>query len=69
MLTKSLMILDTTKTESSELKFFQSDKKNSTKLLPLRFQECFGPFNILTVHKCSGTGIFKHLINHAASSL
>ena len=34
--------------------------KNMAKLLPCRFQ-CFVPFNILTVHKCSDTGLFRHL--------
>ena len=34
------------------------------KLLPCRFEQRFGPFNMLTVHICSGTGIFRHLSNH-----
>ena len=39
--------------------------KNVTKLLPFRSEQCFGPFNMLTVRKCSETGLFRHLSNHA----
>ena len=40
-----------------------------TKLLPSTFQQCFGHFNMLTVHKCSDTGLFRHLNNHVFCSL
>ena len=69
MLTKSLKISDTTETEFFQLKIFYSDKKKKTKLLPFRFQQCFRPFNMLTVHKCSENGIFSHLSDHAFCSL
>ena len=39
--------------------------KNMTKLLPCRFKQFFGPFNMLAVHKCSDTGLLMHLSNHA----
>ena len=29
-----------------------------TKILPWRLKQSFGPFNMLTVHKCSDTGFF-----------
>ena len=32
-----------------------------TKILPCRFKQCFGAFNMLTAHKCSDTGSFRHL--------
>ena len=35
-----------------------------TKLLPWRFKQCFGHFNMLTQHKCSDAGLFRHLSNH-----
>ena len=37
--------------------------KNMTKIVPWRFKESFGRFNILTVHKCSDTEFFRHLSN------
>ena len=36
-----------------------------TKILPCRFKQSFGPFNVLTVLKCSYTGLFQHLSNPA----
>ena len=36
-----------------------------TKILPRRFKQCYGPFNMLTVHTCSDTGLFRHLSNPA----
>ena len=33
-----------------------------TKLLPCRFQQCFGTFNMLTDHKHSDTGLFRLLV-------
>ena len=45
---------------------FLSDwSKNLTKILPCRFKQCFGPFNMMTVHNCSDTGRFRHLSNLA----
>ena len=63
MLTNSLKISVTTKIEFIKLKFFQSDQENMTKLLPCRFQKCFGTFNMFTVHYCFGEGLFRHLSN------
>ena len=40
-----------------------------TKVPLCRFKQCFGAFNMLTAHKCSGTGVFRHLINPAFCSL
>ena len=40
-----------------------------TKRLPCRFRHSFGPFNMLTVHKFSDTGLYKHLSNPAFCSL
>ena len=34
-----------------------------------RFKQSFGPFKMLTVHKCSDTGLFGHLTNSAFCSL
>ena len=39
--------------------------KNMTKLQPCRFGQCFGPFNMLTLHKFSDTGLFTYLSNDA----
>ena len=49
--------------------FFSEWSKNMRKILPCRFKESFGPFNMLTVHKCSDTGLFRHLSNPAFCSL
>ena len=43
--------------------------KNMTKILPCRFNQSFGPFNTLTVHQWSYTGLFRHLSNPISSSL
>ena len=40
-----------------------------TKKLLCRLKESFGPFNMLTVHKCSDRGLFTDLINPAFRSL
>ena len=32
-----------------------------TKILPCRLKQSFGRFNMLSVHKCSDTGSFRHL--------
>ena len=63
-LRNSLKISDTTKKEVFELKFFQIDKEKTTKQLRWRFQQCFGHFNILTLHKRSDAGTSTHLSNH-----
>ena len=34
-----------------------------TKILPCRFKQSFGPFNMLSVHKCPDTGLFTYLSN------
>ena len=34
-----------------------------------KFKQSFGRFNMLTVHKCSDTGLSRHLSNPAFSSL
>ena len=49
--------------------FFSEWSKNMTKILPCRFKQSFGHFNMLTVHKCSDMGLFRHLSNHAFCSL
>ena len=48
--------------------FFQADflsewSKNMRRILPYRFNQCFVPFNMLTVHKCFDMGRFRHLSN------
>ena len=40
-----------------------------TKTLRDRLKQCFGAVNMLTAHKCSDTGFFRHLSNPAFSSL
>ena len=39
--------------------------RNMTKIRPCSFKQCFWPFNMLTVHKCSDTRLFRLLINPA----
>ena len=67
MLTNSLKISDTTKTQFFKLIFFQSVQKNMRKIVPCWVKESFEPFNTLTVHKCSDTGFFRHLSDLAFS--
>ena len=43
--------------------------KNITKTLASRIKQCFGPFNMFTVNKCSDMGFFGLLSNSAFSSL
>ena len=43
--------------------------KNMTKIVPCRFKESFGPFNMFTIHKCSDKGLFRDLSNPAFCSL
>ena len=61
MLTNSLKISDTIKTQFFELIFFQSVKKNMRKIVSCWVKESLEPINIFTVHKCSDTGFFRHL--------
>ena len=60
LLTNSLRISNTTEIDFLELIYFKSDQKFG-KIVPCRFKQSFGPFNILTVHKCSDTWRFWHL--------
>ena len=53
MLTNSLKISD----------FFSEWPKKLTKILPYRFLQCFGAFNMLTVNKCSDTELCRQLSN------
>ena len=69
MLTNCLKISDTTMTEFVKLIFFQRDIKNMSKILPCSFEQCFGPFDMLTVYKCSDTGLLRHLSNADFCSL
>ena len=48
--------------------FFSYWWKNTKKILRCWFKQCFGPLNMLTAHKCSDTGLFRHLSNPAFSS-
>ena len=43
--------------------------KKYEKLLLSRVEQCFRVFKMLTVHKCCDSGLFRHLINHAVSSI
>ena len=70
MLTKSLKISDTTKTEFSELISFKSDQKTLQDKCPADlFKQSFGRFKMLTIHKCSRRGLFSNLSNPAFCSL
>ena len=69
MLTKSLKIWDSSKKQFMELIFFESHQKISKKKPPCIFEQCFEPFNMLTVHKGSDTGFYNLLSNSAFSSL
>ena len=39
------------------------------KIMPRRFKQSFGAFDMLTTHKCSDTGLFRYLNNPAFCSL
>ena len=43
--------------------------KKITNLLPWRFGQCLGRFNMLTVHMCFNTGLFRNSNNHAFCSV
>ena len=49
--------------------FLSEWSKNMTKTLLCRLKQCFGPFNMSTVHKCCDTGLFRHLSNPRFCSL
>ena len=49
--------------------FVSEWSKNHTKILPWRFKQCFGAFNMLTAHKRSDTQLFSQLSNAAFCSL
>ena len=49
--------------------FLSEWSKNLTKILPRIFEQCSEPFNMLSVHKCYDTGLFRHLSNPAFCSL
>ena len=56
-------IFDMTNSESSESRFSQSDGKKMKKLLWCRFQQCLGPFTMLTFLGCSEIGVLRQLCN------
>ena len=66
---KQSQALDTTKTEFFERIFFLNDQKIWQKFCRAEFKQCFGRFNMWTVHNSSDTGLFKHLSNRAFCSL
>ena len=49
--------------------FFSEWSKTVTTILPCTFMQSFRPFNMLTVHKCSNTRLFRHLSNPAFCTL
>ena len=63
MLTNSLKISDTSKTELLELISFQSDQKIWQKYCRTDLNCVWDLFNMLTVHKYSETGLFRRLNN------
>ena len=63
VLTNSLEISNTSKTVFFSAHFLSCWSKNTAKILPCWFKQCFGPLNMLAVHKCSDTGLFRHLTN------
>ena len=63
ILTNRLKVSHTNETKLFELISFQRYQKNMTKILPRRFKRSFAPFNILTVHKCSETRLFRSVSN------
>ena len=66
---KQSQVSHTTTTEFVELISFPNDRKNMTKILQGRFQQSLRHFNMLTLHNCSDTLLFRHLSNRASSSL
>ena len=49
--------------------FLSERSKNMMKILGCRFKQCLGPLNMLTIHKCSDTWLFRNLSNPAFSIL
>ena len=49
--------------------FLSEWSNNKTKILPCRFRQCFGFFNMLTLHRCSDMGLLRHLSNPPLRSL
>ena len=58
MLKNSLKTSDTSKKKLFAADFLSERSKTITQMLPCGFKQCFGPFNMLIVHKCSDTGFF-----------
>ena len=58
-----------TKNRGFRADFLSELSKGMTNILPCRFRHSFGPFNMLTVHKCSDTRLFTDLSNPAFWSL
>ena len=52
-----------------QVHFLSEWSRNMTNILPLKFKQCFGVFNMLTSQKCSDTRLFRHLSNLAFCSL
>ena len=61
MLKNKVKTSDTAKTQFFELIFFESDQTYRTKILLCIFKQIFEPFNMLTAHNSSDTGIFRLL--------
>ena len=66
-LTNSSKISDITNRDIFELDFSQSDQ-NYDKSVVVRFWQCLGLFNLLTVEGCSEPGLFRHLTKHVFRS-
>ena len=68
MLRNSPTIAHIIKRDIFQLCFNQNEEKYD---MLKRFQQCLGPFNVLTVEGCSGTGLFRppYLANHVFGSL
>ena len=65
MLKNNVKTSDTAKTQFFELIFFKSDQRYMTKIMLCIFKQISGPYNMLTAHKSSDTGIFR-LLSKAA---
>ena len=69
MLTNSLKISDTTKTELFKVILFVNHQRIREKYYRVDLSSVSGPFPMLTVHKCSDTELFKHLSNQVFCSV
>ena len=58
-----------TKAGNFQLNFSQIDQTIGQKGLLCIFQQCLGPFDMLTIEGCSETGPFRHLSNHVFRSI